>query len=112
MNSADAPPYGGTEIWAGQFSNPYATNPGGNIYPYTVNKNAPFAPAGTYIYLPPNLKTPETEQWNLVIQRQFAKDWLVSASYVGSESYHLWDSYQMNPAVYIPGTCTAGQYSA
>ena len=110
VNSADAPPYGGTEIWAGQFSNPYATNPGGNIYPYTVNKNAPFAPAGTYIYLPPNLKTPETEQWNLVIQRQFAKDWLVSASYIGSESYHLWDSYQANPAVYIPGTCTAGQY--
>ena len=60
VNSADAPPYGGTEIWSGQFSNPFATNPGGNIYPYTVNKNAPFAPAGTYIYLPPNLKTPET----------------------------------------------------
>jgi Carboxypeptidase regulatory-like domain len=110
VNSADAPPYGGTEIWSGQFSNPYATNPGGNIYPYTVSKNAPFAPAGTYIYLPPNLKTPATEQWNLVIQRQFAKDWLVSASYIGSESYHLWDSYQMNPAVYIPGTCAAGQY--
>ena len=33
VNSADAPPYGGTEIWSGQFSNPYATNPGGNIYP-------------------------------------------------------------------------------
>ena len=44
VNSADAPPYGGTEIWAGQFSNPFATNPGGNIYPYAVNKNAPFAP--------------------------------------------------------------------
>jgi len=41
VNSADAPPYGGTEIWAGQFSNPFATNPGGNIYPYTVSKNAP-----------------------------------------------------------------------
>jgi Carboxypeptidase regulatory-like domain len=110
VNSADAPPYGGTEIWSGQFSNPFATNPGGSIYPYTVNKNAPFAPAGTYIYLPPNLKTPETMQWNLVVQRQLGNDWLVSATYVGSESYHLWDSYQMNPAVYIPGTCVAGQY--
>ena len=39
VNSADAPPYGGTEIWSGQFSNPFATNPGGNIYPYTPNKN-------------------------------------------------------------------------
>ncbi|MBV9769545.1 MAG: TonB-dependent receptor [Bryobacterales bacterium] len=110
VNSADAPPYGGTEIWAGQFSNPFATNPGGNIYPYTVNKNAPFAPAGTYIFVPPNLKTPETLQWNLVVQRQLGNNWLASASYIGSESEHLWDSYQVNPAVYIPGTCAAGQY--
>ena len=111
VNSADAAPYGGTEIWAGQFSNPFASNPGGNIYPYAVNKNAPFAPNGTYIYLPPNLKTPETMQWNAVVQRQLGRDWLVSATYVGSESEHLWDSYQMNPAVYIPGTCAAGQYN-
>jgi hypothetical protein len=110
VNSADAPPYGGTEIWAGTFSNPFATNPGGNIYPYTANKNAPFAPAGTYIFVPPNLKTPETNQWNLVVQRQLGKDWLASATYIGSESEHLWDSYQVNPAVYIPGSCTAGQY--
>ena len=37
-----------------------------------------------------------------MIQRQFGSDWLVSASYIGSESDHLWDSYQVNPAVYIP----------
>ena len=43
-----------------------------------------------------------------MIQRQFGSDWLVSASYIGSESEHLWDSYQVNPAVYIPGTCTPG----
>ena len=110
VNSADAPPYGGTEIWSGQFSNPFATNPGGNIYPYVPSKNAPFAPGGTYIFVPPNLKTPATMSWNLVIQRQLGSDWLVSASYLGSESEHLWDSYQVNPAVYIPGNCTAGQY--
>jgi hypothetical protein len=110
VNSADAPPHGGTEIWAGQFSNPFATNPGGNIFPYVVNSNAPFAPGGTYIFVPPNLKTPETNQWNLVIQRQLRSDWLLSATYLGSESEHLWDSYQVNPAVYIPGNCAAGQY--
>jgi hypothetical protein len=38
------------------------------------------------------------------------KDWLVSAQYIGSETSHLLDSYQLNPAVYIPGQCAAGQY--
>lgn len=108
VNSADAPPYGGTEIWSGQFSNPFATNPGGNIYPYTVNANAPFAPHGVYIYAPPNISTPEVAQWNLAVQRQFGNDWLASVIYAGSESWHLWTSYQDNPAVYIPGSCVAG----
>src|ERR1700679_2567439 len=49
VNAADAPPYGGTEIWAGTFSNPYAILPGENIFPYVVNANAPFAAGGTYI---------------------------------------------------------------
>ena len=111
VNSADAPPYGGTEIWAGQFSNPFATNPGGNIYPYTLNKNAPFAP-GRNVHLcaaqPEDSRHPcNGTSWS---SGSSDSDWLVSATYVGSESEHLWDSYQMNPAVYIPGTCTAGQY--
>ena len=110
VNSADAPPFGGTAIWAGQFSDPYATNPGGNIFPYTVDKNAPFVKAGTYIYPHPGLKPTSVNQWNLVVQRQLGRDWLVSASYIGSESTHLWDSYQVNPAVFIPGNCDAGQY--
>jgi hypothetical protein len=110
VNSADAPPFGGTSIWAGQFSNPYATNPGGNIFPYTVNANAPFVTSGTYIYPNNQLKTSSIKQWNLVVQRQFGNDWLLNVSYIGSQSSHLWDSYQENPAVFIPGTCQAGQY--
>jgi hypothetical protein len=97
-------------MWAGQFSRPFDTNPGGNIFPYTVDKNAPFAHSGTYIYPHPGLKTTAVNQWNLVVQRQLGKDWVVAASYVGSESEHLWDSFQANPSVFIPGNCAAGQY--
>jgi hypothetical protein len=110
VNSADAPPFGGTSIWAGQFSRPYDANPGGNIFPYSVDKNAPFVTYGTYIFPTNALKTTAVNQWNLVLQHQFGKDWLAQASYIGSGSSHLWSSFQMDPAVYIPGNCQAGQY--
>lgn len=119
VNAADAPPYGGTEIFSGNtFSNPYCLGApagcqgdvGGNIFPYTANASAPFAANGTYIATPPHFKTTSVNQWNATIQHQFGRDWLVSAQYIGSESAHLLDSYQLNPGVYIPGTCAAGQY--
>jgi hypothetical protein len=106
VNSTDAPPYGGTAIWAGQFSDPFASNPGANIFPYDVNPNAPFTPGGTYIYVRPDLKTTAVNQWNLVVQRQLGNDWLVSATYSGSQSSHLWGSFQANPA--IVGACPNG----
>lgn len=116
VNTADAPPFGGTAIFAANtsisqpFTHVYASNPAANVFPYTVNANAPFVPFGTFITIPPNLKVPEAHQWNFVIQRNVGHDWLLSAEYVGSESEHLMDSYQLNPGVYIPGTCAAGQY--
>jgi hypothetical protein len=119
VNAADAPPYGGTEIFGGNtFSNPYCLgapvgcqgDPGGNIFPYTANATAPFAAGGTYIAVPNHLKATASNQWNLTLQRQLGKDWLVSAQYIGSETAHLLDSYQLNPAVYFPGNCAAGQY--
>ena len=106
VNAADAPPYGGTEIWSGTFSNPFATNVGGNIFPYNVNANAPFAAGGTYIALEPNLKTTQANQWNATIQHQFGNDWLASIQYIGSETAHLWASYQLNPAQVVP--CAGG----
>ena len=107
VNSADSPPFGNTSIIAGgQFSNPYASNPGGNIFPYSLTSTAPFAPGGTYIAEQPNLKTTTVHQWNAVIQRQFGNDWVASATYVGSESDHLLASYQVNPAVIV--ACPGG----
>jgi hypothetical protein len=111
VNSADSPPFGNTTILnGGQFSNPYASNPGGNIFPFVLNSNSPFAPGGTYIAEQPNNVATQVHQWNAVVQRQFGSDWVVSATYTGSESLHLLSSYQVNPAVYIPGNCSAGQY--
>ncbi len=106
VNMADAPPFGDTQIFAGQFSNPYATNPGGDIFPYPIGPDAPFTPYGVFAALQPNMKTTGVHQWNLAIQRQFGQDWLVSATYAGNETQHLWVSYQLNPAVIVP--CPGG----
>jgi hypothetical protein len=110
VNSADSPPFGNTTILtSGQFSNPFAANPGANIFPYVLSSNAPFVTGGTYIAEQPNLKTTQVSQWNFVIQRQFGKDWVASATYTGSESDHLLSSYDANPTVYTGSCGTAGK---
>ena len=111
VNTASAPPFGNTQTFAaGSFSNPYLSNAGGNIYPYILGAQAPFAPSGVYIALDPNLDTTAVNQWNLSIQHQFGRDWVARATYAGSETAHLWQVSQLNPGQFIPGNCTAGQF--
>ena len=71
------------------FANPFATSPGGNFFPVPFNANAPFTPFGTFISQNPNIKATTVLNWNLGIQKQLGKDWLVSATYMGLETEHL-----------------------
>ncbi len=112
-----APPFGDTITVNGPepFSTPFANQTGGNFFPVAFSANAPFTPAGTYVAVQPDLKATTVYTWNLGIQRQIRNDWLVSATYVGSETAHLWVSYQLNPATLVPntagtalGTCPKG----
>jgi hypothetical protein len=43
------------------------------------------------------------EQWNVSVQRQFAKDWLASVSYLGNEMVHLFGTRELNPGIFAPG---------
>src|SRR5215471_9716759 len=81
-----------------------------NPYPITLDKNAPFLPRGQFKSDPENLKTPQTYSWNLSLQRQIASNWLISASYLATRTLHIWTMNAINPAVFIPGNCVAGQY--
>jgi hypothetical protein len=50
----------------------------------------------------PNWKSPYTESWNVDIQREFGKGWIVDVGYVGSNSKHLpgvIDINQVQPGV-------------
>jgi hypothetical protein len=91
----------------GGLEDPWRDVPGGNIFPYDVNKNAPFPAFGQFYSQRYDTKIPHSQTWNLAIQRQVAADLLVSASYTGSNLMHVWGNKPINPATYFPqASCT------
>ncbi len=112
-NMATEPPWGaGITLTnpAGGFSNPWQGYPGGDPFPVTVNKNITFPTSGTYLTAPLNVHPTYMEQWNFTLQRQVGRNWLLSASYLGNNTIHLWSSQAQDPAIYVAGNCVAGQY--
>ena len=85
----------------GGLDNPWQGNPGGNPFPAT--KGTTFTPYGDLTTTPFDIQTPRTESWNLSMQRQISTNWLVSAAYMGSLSYHVWIQDQINPGIFFPG---------
>lgn len=98
----------------GGFANPYLGYPGGNPFPtpYPPAKDAPFSLSGLYVNFPLNLHHMYMQQWDFSYQRQIAKDWMVSATYIGNKSTHLRSSIEENPAIYIPGKSTVANTSS
>ena len=50
-------------------------------------------------------------QWNVSYQRQLAQQWLLSVSYLGNKTTHVWLAQDLNYAAYVPGTCGSGACS-
>lgn len=110
------PPWGATLSRTGNFplSNPWQGYPGGDPFAATTASGTAksfgfFPSAGVFAVSDPNLKNPQVNTWNLAIQHQFGK-WLLSGSYIGNKSSHLWAGRELNLEQYIPGTCAKGQY--
>jgi len=104
------PPYGGSIAIsnpAGGFSDPYLNFPGGNPFPSSGTFPST---SGIYIQMPRNTQPTYMAQWNVSYQRQFAGNWLATVSYIGNKTTHLWVGSEINPAVFIPGNCLAGQF--
>jgi Carboxypeptidase regulatory-like domain/TonB dependent receptor len=106
---AQNPPYGPqVTLTSGpyQFSDPWGNVPGGNPFPLpTPSKNVSFPTANAEVFLPPHIHSPSVKQWNFSVQHRFGDNWVFTASYLGNETSHLWIGNEINPAVYIPGTC-------
>jgi hypothetical protein len=109
-NTAIAPPWGAETRIPGPipFQNPFNNSAGfTNIFPVRFDANAPFSLYGPFEAIKYDQKTTAVHQWNLSIQRQMGKDWLLSATYAGNETQHLWVSTQLNPGQYLGlGACT------
>jgi len=106
-----APPFGNFVTPPGplNFADPWSTVTGGDPFTgtFSLARNTPFILNGNYVAQQPDAKAPTTDTWNFAVQRQFGNSWLVSISYLGTESSHIWVSRQLNPAVFGPGATTA-----
>jgi hypothetical protein len=87
-------------------ANPWSNEPGGDPFPLRygrgLTQNDAIWPAYALV-TSLNYDTPamQVRQWNLSLQRQVGTDWLVSATYLGNNTVHMWNQRAANPAVFL-----------
>lgn len=91
-------------------SNPFQAY-GGDPFPTgTAGSTVSFNTQGVYINVPQPIHPTYAQEWSVSYQRQLSANWMLSATYMGNKTTHIWAATEEDPAVYIPGTCSAGQY--
>ena len=98
------------------FSDPYAgqQNPFPYAPPATEAERAAyqfFRPVTVGLSVNPDQAAPYVQQWNLSVQREVARDYLVTVAYVGTKGTRLPIRAELNPAVFREGA-TAGNINA
>jgi hypothetical protein len=104
VSSSDATQGGG-------LANPYFGQPAGDVFPtpFMPPSNYPFYANGTFVFQDQKIKPTNSQQWNLSIQKQMGANWLLSATYIGSKTTHVWLGTSVNPDVVItPGMTAPG----
>jgi len=66
------------------------------------------------LVVPRKFVTPNTQQWNLTLQREFGKDWVLEVGYVGTHAVHLREtrtnlSVNASPSTPLVLTSASGQ---
>jgi hypothetical protein len=105
------PPYGNDiDVGStGTLANPWGGYPGGNPFPQQPG-HLFFPQFGTYIDMPLSPHSTYVIDYNATYQRQLGHSWMASVSYLGNQTRHLWIALERDPALYVPGNCSAGQY--
>jgi hypothetical protein len=89
------------------------SNPFGGPDPYPTaapSSTVAFPAQSSYISVSRSIRPTYQQTWSLSYQRELSQNWMLSLTYMGNKITHQWASTEQNPAVYIPGTCSAGQY--
>jgi hypothetical protein len=119
-NQESALPFNFSSLQSGvTLDRPY---PGGDPFPYFYSSKNPVYPSPaqipclanacppSFIPTPSDFKTTAQYSWNLGLQRQVTRSWFVSGTYLGSHLIHTFNAVELNPAIFVPGNCAAGQY--
>jgi hypothetical protein len=77
-------------------ANPY----GGGPTPFGLNT---FVAPATILTVESGMKPPYSQNWNFVVERTVAKDYLLDIRYVGNKGTHLPRFIEANPSVFGPG---------
>lgn len=112
LQQLTAPGYNGTNFFqfpaSGTLADPFAPDPfptyGGNQgqvpNPFGQSQFLIGAPLGQFSQpIDPNIETPEVTQFNVTLERGFAKDYVVSFSYVGNRGHKLYIRENVNPSL-------------
>jgi hypothetical protein len=100
LNAAGVSPWAGDTIYRnGTVDNPWqgSTNP----FPFDWRTNPRFIDGSVFLPFANDLQSTYAQSWNLSLQQQLNRRWLVSASYLGSATPHLWSTSAVNGAVYL-----------
>ena len=93
------------------FEDPWGGYPGGDPFPMPfgreVARDVAWPLYGTVLGFDYDIPNMQVTQWNLSLQKQLGTDWLLSGSYMGNASRHVWSMQNINLSVYLPGgACT------
>ena len=99
------------------FSNPLCTNPIPQPFPFTpIERGGSFdftsvAPISMTIN-DPDFKTPYSHQYNMNIQWEFMKNYMLEVGYVGTAGINLLTRREINPALLLSGVNNTGNTAA
>lgn len=102
---SDQAPFGYDENFqGGNFDQPYLGRESANVFPlppgFLTNPQLPFqTPIFVYAQVQ-NWKLPLTYAWNIALQQEVAKNWVMQLAYVGNQTNHLAYTQDINAPVY------------